>query len=310
MVTSPAWDQDAAGHRVRRARRVLRPRPALGGGPGLSGTAHRHPRRAGARVRHLALGGRGDGVRQRHEPGPATTARRGAADRPALRPHLDPPHDRAALPQREPAVPGPAVRRGQRPVGGRGDTNCGRRSSCRSSGTASSSAAAQFMLGIKDASPAPGAPVWQLPADGTPAQDFSFEDAGNGFFYIRSHVSNLYLTLQPGRPRQRRPRADPPADSPDRRPGRQGRARLDPQARPRRTGPRTRCPRSRARNGCSDRSAPPSGRTCSWWRTGPRPAWCSSRPSPPRPARSSFARSRCHRWDLRAWKITSPALAG
>lgn len=60
--------------------------------------------------------------------------------------------------------------------------------------------AAQFMLGIKDASPAPGAQVWQLPADGSTAQDFSFEDAGNGFFYIRSHVSGLYLTLQPAAP--------------------------------------------------------------------------------------------------------------
>jgi len=49
---------------------------------------------------------------------------------------------------------------------------------------------------VKDASPAPGAPLWQLPGDGTAAQDFSFEDAGNGFWYIRSHVSNLYLTVQ------------------------------------------------------------------------------------------------------------------
>ena len=31
---------------------------------------------------------------------------------------------------------------------------------------------------------------------GTIAQDFSFEDAGNGFVYIRSHVSNLYVTVQ------------------------------------------------------------------------------------------------------------------
>jgi phospholipase C len=56
--------------------------------------------------------------------------------------------------------------------------------------------ASQQMLGVKDASPAPGAPLWQLPGDGTAAQDFSFEDAGNGFWYIRSHVSNLYLTVQ------------------------------------------------------------------------------------------------------------------
>lgn len=52
------------------------------------------------------------------------------------------------------------------------------------------------MLGVKDANPAPGTPLWQLPADGTTAQDFSFEDAGNGLFYIRSNVSNLYLTVQ------------------------------------------------------------------------------------------------------------------
>ena len=56
--------------------------------------------------------------------------------------------------------------------------------------------ASQQMLGVKDASPAPGAPLWQLPGDGTAAQDFSFEDVGNGFWYIRSHVSNLYLTVQ------------------------------------------------------------------------------------------------------------------
>jgi phospholipase C len=56
--------------------------------------------------------------------------------------------------------------------------------------------ASQQMLGVKDASPAPGAPLWQLPADGTAAQEFSFEDAGNGLWYIRSNVSNLYLTVQ------------------------------------------------------------------------------------------------------------------
>jgi hypothetical protein len=56
--------------------------------------------------------------------------------------------------------------------------------------------ASQMMLGVKDANPAPGAPLWQIAADGSAAQDFSFEDAGGGFFYIRSHVSNLYLTVQ------------------------------------------------------------------------------------------------------------------
>jgi Phosphoesterase family/Ricin-type beta-trefoil lectin domain-like len=60
--------------------------------------------------------------------------------------------------------------------------------------------ASQMMLGIKDANPAPGAQVWQLPTDGSTAQDFSFEDAGHGFFYIRSHVSGLYLTLHAATP--------------------------------------------------------------------------------------------------------------
>jgi len=55
--------------------------------------------------------------------------------------------------------------------------------------------ASQMTLGIKDANPAPGAQVWQLPTDGSAAQDFSLEDVGNGFFYIRSHVSGLYLTV-------------------------------------------------------------------------------------------------------------------
>jgi phospholipase C len=55
--------------------------------------------------------------------------------------------------------------------------------------------ASQLMLGVKDADPAPGAPLWQLASDSSAAQDFSFEDAGDGFWYIRSHVSNLYLTV-------------------------------------------------------------------------------------------------------------------
>ena len=41
--------------------------------------------------------------------------------------------------------------------------------------------------------PDPGAVLWQFPVDGTVVQDFSFEDAGDGFVYIRSHVSNLYV---------------------------------------------------------------------------------------------------------------------
>jgi phospholipase C len=54
----------------------------------------------------------------------------------------------------------------------------------------------QLMLDVQFANPAPGAIVWQFPANGTVAQDFSFEDAGGGFVCIRSKVSNLYLTAR------------------------------------------------------------------------------------------------------------------
>lgn len=47
------------------------------------------------------------------------------------------------------------------------------------------------------------APVWpserrsgQFSPNETDAQSFRFEDAGNGFVYIRSHVSNLYVTAE------------------------------------------------------------------------------------------------------------------
>jgi Phosphoesterase family len=61
--------------------------------------------------------------------------------------------------------------------------------------------ATQTILGVKDADPAPGAPLWQLAADGTPSQDLSFESTGDGGFHIRSHVSNLYLTADiPAKP--------------------------------------------------------------------------------------------------------------
>jgi phospholipase C len=53
----------------------------------------------------------------------------------------------------------------------------------------------QMMLNaIKLPYPDPGAVLWQLRAEGTEVQDFSFEDAGNGFVYIRSHVGNRYVT--------------------------------------------------------------------------------------------------------------------
>jgi phospholipase C len=53
-----------------------------------------------------------------------------------------------------------------------------------------------LMLDVQFANPAPGTLLWQFPANGTVAQDFSFEDAGHGYVYIRAHVSNLYLTVQ------------------------------------------------------------------------------------------------------------------
>jgi hypothetical protein len=53
----------------------------------------------------------------------------------------------------------------------------------------------QMMLNaIQLPDPAPSAVLWQVPGDGTVPQDFSFEDAGNGFVHIRSHVRNLYVT--------------------------------------------------------------------------------------------------------------------
>jgi hypothetical protein len=54
----------------------------------------------------------------------------------------------------------------------------------------------QMMLDVKLAGRAPGTVLWQFPGNGTVAQDFSFEDAGGGFVYIRSYVSNLYVTVQ------------------------------------------------------------------------------------------------------------------
>jgi len=54
----------------------------------------------------------------------------------------------------------------------------------------------QMLLAVNQANRAPGTYLLQSPTDGTIAQDYSFEDAGNGFVYIRSHVSNLYVTVQ------------------------------------------------------------------------------------------------------------------
>jgi phospholipase C len=56
-------------------------------------------------------------------------------------------------------------------------------------------AASQMLLDVPTANPAPGTHLWQFGANGSVAQDFAFEDAGDGFVYIRSNVSNLYVTV-------------------------------------------------------------------------------------------------------------------
>jgi Phosphoesterase family/Ricin-type beta-trefoil lectin domain-like len=64
--------------------------------------------------------------------------------------------------------------------------------------------ASQQMLTVPGANPAAGTALVQEASEstadqpnsgGTPDQDFSFEDAGDGYVYIRSHVSNLYLSV-------------------------------------------------------------------------------------------------------------------
>jgi hypothetical protein len=55
----------------------------------------------------------------------------------------------------------------------------------------------QMMLAVSQGNRAPGTGLLQLPRDGkASAQDFSFEDVGDGFVYIRSHVGNLYVTVK------------------------------------------------------------------------------------------------------------------
>ena len=56
-------------------------------------------------------------------------------------------------------------------------------------------ATSQMMLDVQNANPAPGTQIWQFGANGTVAQDFAFEDAGDGLVYIRSNISNLYVTV-------------------------------------------------------------------------------------------------------------------
>jgi Phosphoesterase family/Ricin-type beta-trefoil lectin domain-like len=55
--------------------------------------------------------------------------------------------------------------------------------------------ASQKVLEVQGGNPTPGTIVWQSDKNGSAAQVFSFEEAGNGFVYIRTHVGNLYLTV-------------------------------------------------------------------------------------------------------------------
>jgi len=55
--------------------------------------------------------------------------------------------------------------------------------------------ASQKSLDVEGASTAPGTKLWQYDVNNTIAQYFSFEDAGDGFFYIRTHCGNLYITV-------------------------------------------------------------------------------------------------------------------
>jgi phospholipase C len=54
--------------------------------------------------------------------------------------------------------------------------------------------ASQKRLDVQGASVAPGTPLWQYDPNDTGAQQFSFEDAGGGFFYLRTHTGSLYVT--------------------------------------------------------------------------------------------------------------------
>jgi hypothetical protein len=54
--------------------------------------------------------------------------------------------------------------------------------------------ASQKALEVQDERSAVGAMLFQADQQDIVAQRFSFEDAGNGYFYIRTHTGNLYLT--------------------------------------------------------------------------------------------------------------------
>ena len=56
--------------------------------------------------------------------------------------------------------------------------------------------ASQKRLDVQFAGVTPGTVLWQYDPNDTVAQQFSFEDAGGGFVYIRTHTANLYLTAE------------------------------------------------------------------------------------------------------------------
>ena len=55
-------------------------------------------------------------------------------------------------------------------------------------------AASKMCLDVQSASTAVGTVLWQFSPNGTDAQNFRFEDAGNGFVYIRT-LAGLYVTV-------------------------------------------------------------------------------------------------------------------
>jgi len=55
--------------------------------------------------------------------------------------------------------------------------------------------ASRKVLDVPGGNPAVGTLLWQWDKNDTDAQHFSFEDAGDGLVYIRTHCGNLYLTV-------------------------------------------------------------------------------------------------------------------
>lgn len=54
--------------------------------------------------------------------------------------------------------------------------------------------ASKMCLDVPGGSNVAGTALWQFSPNQTGAQEFRFEDAGDGFFYVRTHAGNLYLT--------------------------------------------------------------------------------------------------------------------